>query len=87
MTLVNPGYFQEIIGSLRDDGFEVRHFALLAEHATVVRRLRGRSLGLEPRRQRWETGHAIRRRPGAGVAAPVRDHGAQHPLELAPSAG
>jgi hypothetical protein len=57
MTVVNPGYFQEIVGGLRDDGFEVRHFALLAEPATVVRRLRGRSLGLEPRRQRWETDH------------------------------
>ena len=57
MTVVNPGYFQQIVGGLRDDGFEVRHFALLAEPATVVRRLRGRSLGLEPRRQRWETDH------------------------------
>jgi hypothetical protein len=57
MTLVNPAYFSEIIGSLRDDGFEVHHFALLAEPATVVRRLRGRSLGLEPRRQRWEVDH------------------------------
>jgi len=26
----------------RDDGFEVQHFALLADPATVVRRLRGR---------------------------------------------
>jgi hypothetical protein len=57
MTLVNPGYFQEIIGGLRDDGFEVHHFALLAEPATVIRRLRARSLGLEPRRQRWEVDH------------------------------
>lgn len=57
MTLVNPGYFQEIIGTLRADGFEVHHFALLAEPATVVRRLRARSLGLEPRRQPWEVAH------------------------------
>jgi hypothetical protein len=53
-TLVDEGHFQEIIGGLRDDGVEVRHFALLAEHATVVRRLRARSLGLEPRTQPWE---------------------------------
>jgi hypothetical protein len=32
----------------------VHHFALLAETATVVRRLRARSLGLEPRTQPWE---------------------------------
>jgi hypothetical protein len=57
MTLVNSDYFQEIIGGLRDDGFEVHHFALLAEPATVIRRLRSRSLGLEPSRQRWEVDH------------------------------
>jgi hypothetical protein len=53
MTLVNSGYFQEIIGSLRDDGFAVHHFALLAEPATVRRRLGRRSLGLEPKRGSW----------------------------------
>lgn len=54
MMLVNPGHFQEIVGGLRDDGFGLRHFALLAEPATVVRRLHSRSLGLEPRTQPWE---------------------------------
>jgi hypothetical protein len=54
MTLVNSGHFQEIIGSLRDAGVDLHHFALLAEPATVVRRLRARSLGLEPRTQPWE---------------------------------
>jgi hypothetical protein len=49
MTLVNPAYSQEIIGGLRTDGFDVRHFALLAEPATVRRRLRQRSLG----REKW----------------------------------
>ena len=53
-ALVNYGHFQEIIGSLRDDGFQLHHFALLAEPATVVRRLRARSLGTEPRTQTWE---------------------------------
>jgi hypothetical protein len=54
-TLVDRGHFREIIGGLRGEGIDVRHFALLAEPATVVRRLRGRSLGLEPRTQPWET--------------------------------
>jgi hypothetical protein len=54
MTLVNHTHFQEIIGSLRDDGIRL-HFALLAEPATVIRRLHARSLGLEPRTQPWET--------------------------------
>jgi hypothetical protein len=54
MMLVKPGHFREIIGGLRDDGFGLHHFALLAEHATVVRRLHARSLGLEPRTQPWE---------------------------------
>ena len=54
-TLVDSGHFQEIIGRLRDDGTRLHHFALLAEPATVVRRLRARSLGTEPRTQPWET--------------------------------
>ena len=54
-TLVDESHFREIIGGLRGDGFAVHHFALLAERATVVRRLHARSLGLEPRTQPWET--------------------------------
>jgi hypothetical protein len=57
MMLVNPGHFEEIIGGLRDDGFGLHHFALLAEPATVVHRLHSRSLGLEPRTQPWEVDH------------------------------
>jgi hypothetical protein len=53
-TLVNSGHFREIIGGLRNDGVELHHFALLAEPATVVRRLHARSLGREPRTQPWE---------------------------------
>jgi len=45
MTLVNGGYFAEIVGRLRADGFEVHHFALLADRATVLGRLRKRGLG------------------------------------------
>ncbi|MCX4787558.1 AAA family ATPase [Streptomyces sp. NBC_01221] len=45
MTLVDPGYFAEIIGRLRDDGHTVHHFALLAERATVLRRLSERGFG------------------------------------------
>lgn len=39
MTLTNPEYFQEIIGTLRDSGHDVRHIALMAKKATVKRRL------------------------------------------------
>ncbi|MFE7352973.1 AAA family ATPase [Streptomyces sp. NPDC057543] len=45
MTLVDPGYFAEIIGRLREDGHTVHHFALLAERATVLRRLSERGFG------------------------------------------
>ena len=58
MTLVEPAYFQETVGRLRDRGHDVRHFALLATRATVLRRLRERSLG-----------HLL---PGAGGNAPPR---------------
>jgi hypothetical protein len=53
MTLVNRDYFQEIVGGLRGDGFDVHHFTLLAEEATVRRRLARRSLGTEVRRGSW----------------------------------
>lgn len=45
MTVVDPRYFEEIIGRLRDRGHDVRHFALLAERETVIRRLRERAFG------------------------------------------
>ncbi|MFJ1756427.1 AAA family ATPase [Kitasatospora sp. NPDC088134] len=39
MTVTDPGYFAETVGRLRELGHDVRHFALLAERATVLRRL------------------------------------------------
>lgn len=45
MTVVEPAYFDEIIGRLRERGHDVRHFSLLAKRDTVVRRLRERSVG------------------------------------------
>jgi hypothetical protein len=56
MTLVSHGYFEEIVGGLRGDGFDVRHFTLLAEAATVRRRLGRRSLGTEYRPGSWAVG-------------------------------
>lgn len=44
MTVVNPAYFDETVGRLRETGHDVRHFALLAERDTVLNRLRERSL-------------------------------------------
>ncbi|MCQ4045395.1 AAA family ATPase [Streptantibioticus rubrisoli] len=57
MTLVEPRYFTEIVGRLRADGHDVRHFALLAERQTVLRRLRERGWG---RGIKWES-FAVRR--------------------------
>ncbi|MFC9295835.1 AAA family ATPase [Streptomyces sp. NPDC057011] len=45
MTVTEPAYFAETVGRLREHGHEVRHFALLAERETVLRRLRERGLG------------------------------------------
>jgi hypothetical protein len=45
MTIVEPNYFEETVGRLRDCGHDVRHFALLADRRTVLRRLRERGLG------------------------------------------
>lgn len=43
MTLVNPNYFEQIVGHLRRDGIEVRHFILYAGREELVRRLKVRS--------------------------------------------
>ena len=53
MTLIDPRYFAEIIGRLGDDGHDVRHFALLAELHTVLRRIDRRGLGCGLRHGRW----------------------------------
>ncbi|ALC85408.1 tunicamycin resistance protein [Bacillus sp. FJAT-22090] len=42
MTLVNPQYFEEIVGKLRDDGVIVNHFVLWASKETLQKRLRSR---------------------------------------------
>lgn len=48
MTVVEPQYFAETVGRLRSAGHDVRHFALLAERETVLRRLHDRGLGIAP---------------------------------------
>lgn len=53
MTLVDAGYFADIVGRLRDDGHEVHHFALLAEPATVLRRLNRRGLWPGLKHESW----------------------------------
>ncbi|MEU1197358.1 AAA family ATPase [Streptomyces sp. NPDC005813] len=45
MTVTNSRYFEETVGRLRERGHDVRHFALLAERETVLRRLRERGFG------------------------------------------
>jgi hypothetical protein len=45
MTVVDPTYFEEIVGRLRSDGHRVHHVALLADRAVVLRRLRQRAVG------------------------------------------
>lgn len=45
MTVVEPTYLEEMTAGLVDRGHRVRHYALLAERETVLRRLRERGLG------------------------------------------
>lgn len=66
MTVIEPAYFRETVGRLRERGHRVRHFALLAERETVLRRLRERGFGRTvrrlrgsgepPRRESWAVG-------------------------------
>lgn len=60
MTVTDVGYFAETVGRLRERGHDVRHFALLAERATVLRRLRERGLGRGLKRE----GFAVARLDG-----------------------
>lgn len=53
MTVINPQYFAETVGQLREDGHKVRHFSLLAERATVLRRLKKRGFGFGLNREQW----------------------------------
>ncbi|MFF0790686.1 AAA family ATPase [Streptomyces spiralis] len=45
MTVTDSGHFAETVGRLRELGHDVRHFALLAERETVLKRLNERGLG------------------------------------------
>jgi AAA domain len=53
MTLTHAGYFAEIIGALRADGADVRHFALVAEPSTILRRIRKRGWLFGLNHDRW----------------------------------
>ena len=53
MTVTDPRYFRETVGRLRGGGHEVRHFSLLADRATVLRRLNQRGFGFGLRREQW----------------------------------
>ncbi|MEW2251969.1 AAA family ATPase [Streptomyces sp. NPDC006975] len=45
MTVTDSGHFAETVGRLRELGHDVRHFTLLAERETVLKRLRERGFG------------------------------------------
>ncbi|MFF2849840.1 AAA family ATPase [Streptomyces sp. NPDC058001] len=45
MTVTDPTYFAETVVRLRERGHDVRHFSLLADPETVLRRLRERGIG------------------------------------------
>ena len=53
MTLTDPAYAAEILGTLRGRGHEVHHVALLADRAVVLERLRRRGLGFGLRFETW----------------------------------
>ncbi|ANS66998.1 TmrB-like protein [Streptomyces lincolnensis] len=45
MTVTDSDYFAQTVGRLRELGHDVRHFTLLAERETVLKRLRERGFG------------------------------------------
>jgi predicted kinase len=42
MTITDPEYHREIIARLREEGFEIHHFTLMASRQTLLKRLKGR---------------------------------------------
>ncbi|WP_243300219.1 AAA family ATPase [Bacillus litorisediminis] len=48
MTLTNEIYFNEIIGKLKNDGIEIKHYTLMATEKTIEKRLRQRFEGKRP---------------------------------------
>ncbi|MGX1676108.1 AAA family ATPase [Streptomyces sp. NPDC055400] len=44
MTLVDPGYVEEIFGALKDAGIDVHHFFLKVSGEVLVKRIDGRSV-------------------------------------------
>ena len=46
MTVVNPQYFNEIVTSLRNQGVDIKHYALMASKETLIRRLKSRGDGI-----------------------------------------
>ena len=53
MTVIDPGCLEQTVGRLRDDGHDVRHFSLLADRGTVLRRLKSRTFGLGLGHEQW----------------------------------
>ena len=55
MTVIDEGYFQDIVGVLRTSGVQVHHFSLTARPATIRRRLLKRQVTrlAHPRSTRW----------------------------------
>lgn len=45
MTIVDPKYYEEIIGKLKSDGILVKHYVLWASKETIQKRLRSRMDG------------------------------------------
>ncbi|MET7640433.1 AAA family ATPase [Streptomyces sp. NPDC005438] len=62
MTVVEPTYFRETVGALRERGHVVRHFALLARPGTVRRRLREREVVHLARRATGQVGESFAHR-------------------------
>ncbi|MET4782953.1 AAA family ATPase [Glaciihabitans sp. UYNi722] len=75
MTIVRDDYFDEIIGSLRSRGVDLRHYALTASPETLLRRLSTRIAFLRTglRRETW----AVEQIPRC-VAALAQDRYAAH---------
>ena len=51
--LADENVARDVVAWLRASGHDVRHFSLLADRATLLRRLRGRTFGLGLQHEQW----------------------------------
>jgi hypothetical protein len=77
MTLIEPEYFADIIGRLTDAGYDVRHFALLADARIIERRPQPAGYSRAPANG-WSRYVEVLRHGWSAIVLPKHPRSSQH---------